>query len=524
MAGRRTARRVAGHTGMSPFKAGIVALALLAVLSYFGFTKANPFADPYELNAVFQTANNLKPKSPVRIAGVDVGKVKSVEPVDSATGGARVTMEIEEKGLPIHEDAQLKVRPRIFLEGNFFVDVQPGSPSAPEVEDGGTIPMNQTAAPVQFGDLLTALQTDTREDLQTFLHEYAVKGLAGGGAQGFNDSIPYWEGAYRNSSLANDATLGQQPTKDLQRMLKGQARTFRALVRDERALKDLVTNFNITAGAFAREDVALEASIPELRDTLRRAQPALASLNSALPSVRAFARDALPGVRSSPETLDASMPFIRQARRLMSRAELRGLAAELRRQIPRLVALNESSVPVLRQSRQLSACTNNVLVPFVQSTYPNVEGPDAAHGNAEQQVRFQLQRGLVGLSGESRLSDGNNQWFHTAAGAPATRVQPAPPTVVDQPPPRRPDVPCETQEKPDLAAPSASVGAFLSTRELTDLLPILRGPIEVGPLRIAAREYRKYDAKRARRWERAQKKSASRKSAARRSKRSGARR
>jgi phospholipid/cholesterol/gamma-HCH transport system substrate-binding protein len=445
---------------MSPLRAGILALTLLAVLSYFGFTKANPFANPYELEAVFRTANNLKPNSPVRIAGVDVGKVKSVEPVDRATGGARVKMELEDKGLPIHEDAHLKIRPRIFLEGNFFVDVQPGSPSAPELEDGGTIPMNQTAAPVQFGDLLTALQSDTREDLKTFLDEYGAKGLGNGGAAGFNDSIQYWEDAYRNSSLANDATLGQDPNRDLQRMLKGQARTFAALVRDERALKDLITNFNVTAGAFAREDVALEASIPELRDTLRVAQPALGSLNASLPSVRAFARDALPGVRSSPETLDASLPFLTQARRLMSPAELRGLAAELRRRIPTLVELNQQTVPVLRQSRQLSACTNNVLVPFVQSKYPNVQGADAEHGNSEQQVRYQLQRGLVGLSGESRLSDGNNQWFHTSLAPPATHVQPAPPTVVDQPPPRRPDVPCETQELPNLAAPSAPVTAF----------------------------------------------------------------
>jgi phospholipid/cholesterol/gamma-HCH transport system substrate-binding protein len=469
---------------MTPLRAGILALVLLAVFSYFGFTKANPFANPYEFDAVFRTANNLKPNSPVRIAGVDVGKVKSVEPVDADTGGARVKIELKDKGLPIHEDAQLKIRPRIFLEGNFFVDLQPGSPSSPELEDGGTIPMQQTAAPVQFGDLLIALQSDTREDLKTFLKEYGAKGLMNGGAEGFRDSIQYWEDAYRNSSLANDATLGQEPTRDVQRMLRGQARTLAALVEDEETLKDLVTNFNVTAGAFAREDVALEASIPELRDTLRTAQPALDSLNSSLPSLRAFARDALPGVRTSDETLEASLPFMTQARRLMSPAELRGLAAVLRRQIPALVRLNRRTVPVLRESRQLSACTNNVFVPFTHSKYPNVQGADAEHGNAEQQVRYQLQRGLVGLSGESRLSDGNNQWFHTSIAPPATRVQPAPPTVVDQPPPRRPDVPCETQELPNLAAPHAPVTAFGGPGG-NGLLPPLGRPFDIEALRRA---------------------------------------
>jgi phospholipid/cholesterol/gamma-HCH transport system substrate-binding protein len=376
------------------------------------------------------------------------------------------------------------------------VDVQPGSPSAPELEDGGTIPMNQTAAPVQFGDLLTALQTDTREDLKTFLEEYGEKGLGDGGARGFNDSIQYWEDAYRNSALANDASLGQQPTKDVQRMLKGQARTLAALVEDEQALKDLITNFNVTAGAFAREDVALEASIPELRDTLRTAQPALASLNSSLPSLRAFARDALPGVRSSDETLAASLPFMTQARRLMSPSELRGLAAELRRRIPSLVRLNRRTVPVLRESRQLSACTNDVLVPFVQSEYPNVQGPDAEHGNSEQQVRYQLQRGLVGLSGESRLSDGNNQWFHSSLAPPAMNVQPAPPTVIDQPPPRRPDVPCETQELPNLAAPHAPVTAFGGRGSGGGPLPISLGEtFDVDALRRAEQLFQEHEAR-----------------------------
>ena len=478
---------------MSPLRAGMLTLVVLGVLTYFGFTKANPFADPYEFEAVFRTANNLQPNSPVRIAGIDVGKVKSVEPVDDATGGARVTMEVEDKGLPIREDAQLKVRPRIFLEGNFFVDLRPGSPSAAELEDGGTIPMQQTAAPVQLGDLLNALQRDTREDLKTFLEEYGRNGLSNGGAEGFRESIQYWEDAYRNSALANDATLGKDPSRDLQRMLKGQARTFAALVEDERALQDLITNFNVTAGAFAREDVALEASIPELRDTLRAAQPALGSLNASLPSVRSFARDALPGVRSSDETLAASLPFMTQARRLMSPAELRGLAAELRRRIPALVRLNRSTIPVLRQSRQLSACTNDVLVPFVQSKYPNVQGPDAEHGNAEQQVRHQLQRGLVGLSGESRLSDGNNQWFHTSIAPPALNVQPAPPTVVDQPPPRRPDVPCETQELPNLAAPSAPVTEFGGP---AGALPLPLGdPFDTDALRRAEELLKEQQAK-----------------------------
>jgi phospholipid/cholesterol/gamma-HCH transport system substrate-binding protein len=435
---------------MSKLRAGILALAVLAVLSYFGFTKANPFANPYELQAVFDNVSNLKPRSPVRIAGVDVGKVMKIDPVTEGDGAARVTMELKDKALPIHKDAQLKIRSRIFLEGNFFVDIRPGSPSAPELENGATIPVQQTAAPVQFGQLLSVLQQDVREDLQTFLREYS-KGLSGKGARGFNESIRYWEGAYRNSSLANDATLGQEPARDVQRMLRGQARTFRALARDEESLKDLVTDFNTTAAAFAAEDAALERAVPALRDVVVRGRPALASLDAALPTLRAFARDALPGTRSSKPTLELAIPFIRQARRLVSRAELRGAARELRLYMPALVSLNVRSVDISSEGRQLSACTNEVLVPFVQDRIPAHE-----EGNKDQQVRFQLQRTLPGLSGESRLSDPNGSAFHAQNVPNPMRVQPAPPLNINQPPPRRPDVPCETQEKPNLAAPDVA--------------------------------------------------------------------
>jgi ABC-type transporter Mla subunit MlaD len=445
---------------MSPFRAGLIALIVMSVASYVGVTRLNPFASPYELEAVFSTVNNLQLRSPVRIAGVDVGKVTAVEALDG--GGARVEMEIQDKGLPIHEDATLKIRPRVFLEGNFFVDLEPGSPSAPILqEDGGPIPTTQTAAPVQFGQLLAALQSDTRADLQTFLGEYS-KGLEGAGARGFNRSIRYWEDAYRDAALANDATLGEEPTKDIQRVLRGQQRTLAALVEDERALKDLVTNFDVTAAAFAQQDVALEASVPALRDTLRVGRPALGALNSALPSLRAFARDALPGAKSSGPTLEASLPFITQARELVAPDELGGLAADLRLQIPRLVRLVQRSVPLLDQNRALAACSNAVLNPFFQLRIPDPDFPE----NSNQRVIEQAQHGFVGLAGESRTHDSNTPFYREQAVSPLalTKVRPAaPPDGGATPPPHRPDVPCESQEPPNLNSPGGLGAEFASS-------------------------------------------------------------
>ena len=458
------AARGGGRRGVRPFAAGAIALVLILTTVYFVYTKANPFSSPYEFEAIFDDVNDMKRRSPVRIAGVTVGRVKSVEPLPDGSGRARVRMEVSEAGLPIKQDANLKVRSRLFLEGNYYVDLHPGTPRAPELESGGVIPPNQTASPVQFGEVLTALQRDTREDLRTFLKEFS-RALDQGGAEGFNMAIRYWEPAYRDTALVNDATLGTE-FRDLSRLLRGQGRAFGAIARDEEARKDLITNLNRTALAFAREDDALKATIPALRDVLTVGRPALRSLNSGLPSLSAFARDALPGARSSSPTLDAQIPFVRQARRLVSEAELKGLVRELRRTIPDLARLNRNQVRTLNQTRALSSCQNNVLLPFVRTPIPDPDFPRAS-GEPVFEVS---QRPFVGLAGESRNADANSPFFRVqAGGGPFTivstgetgeqlfaqadfRLEGVRPARPSRRPVFRPNIPCETQEPPNLNA------------------------------------------------------------------------
>ena len=75
---------------MSAFKAGVLTLVVLVVATYFGFTKANPFANPYELNAVVRDAQNLKPARRCGSPGVEVGKVTKVEAAEDGAAGGQV--------------------------------------------------------------------------------------------------------------------------------------------------------------------------------------------------------------------------------------------------------------------------------------------------------------------------------------------------------------------------------------------------------------------------------------------------
>ncbi|MEA2177101.1 MAG: phospholipid/cholesterol/gamma-HCH transport system substrate-binding protein, partial [Solirubrobacteraceae bacterium] len=216
------------HRGMTKGEAarfGLVALVIMAIGIYFGFTKWNPLANDFHFSAAFRTANDIKKGAAVRIAGVNVGKVTEV--TGGPDGSAVVHMKVKSSGLPLHEDAQLKIRPRIFLEGNYFVDVTPGSPSAPLLSEHDTIGISQTSAPVQFGQLLTALQSDTRQDLQIVLDEYG-RALEPQGAKGYARSIPYWKGAFRDSAIVNEAMLGSE-RHDLSNWLKGADRFARGL-------------------------------------------------------------------------------------------------------------------------------------------------------------------------------------------------------------------------------------------------------------------------------------------------------
>jgi phospholipid/cholesterol/gamma-HCH transport system substrate-binding protein len=434
-------------------RTGLIALAVIGALVFLAFTKEVPFRSHYEVRAAFTSSNNIRAGSPVRIAGVEVGEVTGVE---RGSGGAVVTMRIEREGRPVHADATAKIRPRIFLEGNFFVDLVPGTGAAGELEDGDTIPVQQTATPVQLDEVLTALQSDTRDQLKTLLRAYG-KALQGPGARGFNRSIEHWEPAYRDTAIVGDALLGETG-HDLSGYVEGAGATAAALDRNRAQLKALVSDFHTTAAALAREDDDLRAAVAELPRTLRAAHPALGELNEAFPPLRELAVELRPGVRSAEPALDAALPFARELRGLVSEAELRGLAADLRPTVPALAALVDRSVGLLGQVRAAAGCQTEVILPWSQDTVDDRQFP------AQGKVFEEAPKPLPGLAGESRSADANGSWFRALAaggknlvtlepGIFATTPEPllgANPPKPQRRPPLRAEVPCETQQPPDL--------------------------------------------------------------------------
>jgi phospholipid/cholesterol/gamma-HCH transport system substrate-binding protein len=455
---------------LSNFQIGLIAIVLTFIGFYLAFTKSIPFAGHgYQLKAVFADAQNVRAKSPVRISGVDVGEVSDVQHVTDADGhgedAAVVTMDIKDSALPIRQDATMQLRPRLFLEGNLFVDLHPGSPSAPELSSGSVVPENQTSSSVQFDQVLTSLQAPVRQDLQIFLKEFGGALSKYGGAEGFQTSFRTSPAAYEYTSQVNQALLGEQPG-DLAGFVSNLDVVARELNSNSAHLQGLISNLNTVSGAFAANQASLREAIIELPRTLAAGRPALFKLNRDFPPLRAFAREALPGVHAANKALDYANPWIGQVRQLISKPELRGLVTDLKPTIPDLAALSNDSLPFLEQARALSSCFNNVVIPWSNTQIPNTDG-DPPAAKVYQETAY----GLTGVAGESRSGDANGQEFRVLGGggtntiapfntpdlaAPLTGVTPFP-ILGSQPAkqssaktPFRPDVPCETQDPPDL--------------------------------------------------------------------------
>ena len=442
--------------------AGLIALGLVAVVCYLAFGGALPHSE-YRIKGVFADAANLRPGAVVRIAGVEVGKVQAVEPVGRGESAALVTMRVQDAGRPVHRDARMTIRPRLFLEGNFFVDLKPGTPGAPELGDGATVPINQTASAVQLGQVLETLQSDTRRDLQSTLRELA-RALQGGGARASNRGLRHWPAAFRDSAISAEAMRGAEPG-DLPRLFDGGARVAQALDEDPVALRSLVADLDTTAAAFARREDALSEAIGELPRLLRVARPALGALREALPPTRALATEARPGVREAAPALRASAPLLRQLTGLASERELGGLTRDLAPAVPPAAKLSRDAVPALGSARAAGNCTDQVVLPFLNDKIEDPAFP------ATGRVYQELPQGLPGVAGESRPGDANGQWIRVffttgnyayplgderflTTSAPLQGVNPPRPQTR---PPLREDVACETQAPPDLrtlAAPA----------------------------------------------------------------------
>jgi phospholipid/cholesterol/gamma-HCH transport system substrate-binding protein len=123
-------------------KIGIVISIAVAAILYSSFSGGGVsiFTPKDELVAYFSTVNGLLKGASIRLSGVEVGTVKSVEFVNlDPERRIKVVMRVRESVWPlITEDSKVQLG-TIGLLGDKYIEIFPGSPDKPPVESGGVL-------------------------------------------------------------------------------------------------------------------------------------------------------------------------------------------------------------------------------------------------------------------------------------------------------------------------------------------------------------------------------------------------
>jgi phospholipid/cholesterol/gamma-HCH transport system substrate-binding protein len=136
------------NTSLSPEVkvGGLFILSVALVLAFIWYLGAlNPFTSSYEVRVGYNFAGGVEIGSPVRVMGIKVGKVRSIEfmPDQKAPNGEEVKLTVT---LTIAKEAWKTVRSdsKFFINlagviGEKFVEVTPGSLAAPELSPGSFV-------------------------------------------------------------------------------------------------------------------------------------------------------------------------------------------------------------------------------------------------------------------------------------------------------------------------------------------------------------------------------------------------
>ena len=238
---------------MVAFAASCIGLLLFLWISFGGTTSLSPRG--YEISAEFNQAENLGSQADVRISGVNVGKVVSVG-LDRRTGLTRAVMEIDPQFAPRPADTRAILRQKTLL-GETYIELSPGSPTAPKLEDGGSLPRGQIAPTVQLDQILSTFDPATRQAFETWMQQQGIA-LTGRG-QDLNAALAeLYPFATNVDSVLAVLNRDSAATSTL---LNDGGQVLAAVTRSPSALQGLVNNANTTFSATAAQAAALAATI-----------------------------------------------------------------------------------------------------------------------------------------------------------------------------------------------------------------------------------------------------------------------
>jgi phospholipid/cholesterol/gamma-HCH transport system substrate-binding protein len=281
-----------GSLAASPTLVGAVTVLVVVVAVFLAY-QANqglPFVPTYKISAELPDADSLVPGNDVRIGGIRVGQIKTVEPVtvndapcpndptrQCTSQVAKVNMELNRDIQPLPENSTVVVRARSAL-GLKYLEIDRGN-SSKGFEPGSTVPL--TAArpePVEIDQVFNMFDDPTRVAIQTNLLEFG-NALAGRGVD-LNEAIGQLKPLVQvlTPVMRNLA----DPNTGLSNFVSSLSATAAEVAPVAQIQGQLFADLDTTFGAFAR------VARPFIQESISKGPATEDTAIATLPKVRPF--------------------------------------------------------------------------------------------------------------------------------------------------------------------------------------------------------------------------------------------
>ena len=333
-------------SGPNPFRTvGKVQILFLALVALLGATAATASVtatqgDGQTVVADFANIGAMTSQALVKIGGVLVGTT-GTPTVDPDRKVAMVPMNLQQKALPLHTDATATIR-QLSLIGEKFVDLNPGTPSAPILQPGQTLSVKQTSFAEDYQNIVQALNDPTAAGLSSLLRTLGG-GIANRG-QNVQDIIRELKPAFGDTAaLAGSLSrqnqlLGQvidqvQPVtnglaadqgKTLDRTVGSATDLLGTTAANEQQLRDTLQELPSTLAAAQKTLDDLTHTAGATQDTLKDLRPTSDNLAAISGEISTFTDSAQPALEAANPLLDKANALLDEARPLAAEAKTTG--------------------------------------------------------------------------------------------------------------------------------------------------------------------------------------------------------
>jgi ABC-type transporter Mla subunit MlaD len=316
-----------------------IAVVLVAASAVLVFGTGADDGGAYRVRAIFMNAFSVIPGEDVKVAGVKVGKVESLDVTPDHR--AAVVLRIDRPGFDdFRRDAECSIRPQSLI-GEKFVECTPTQPrpegaqpppALQRIERGEgkgqyLLPVSQTSKPVDLDLVNNTLRLPYRERLAIIVNELGT-GVAGRG-EDLRQAIRNADPALKETDKVLRILADQN--RVLADLARDGDRVLAPLSRDRAQVADFVSQANTVAQATAERSDDLEENIAKLPAFLRELEPTmerlggladqmtpvLADLHDQAPSIDRFveqlgpfSKAGTPALQTLGDTADVARPAL----------------------------------------------------------------------------------------------------------------------------------------------------------------------------------------------------------------------